>query len=365
MLFFISKKKPSHKIIISLRSSSIGIQVVTINNNKLEVPFFERKIIFLKNSQDPQLYYSEYIKELSDILLKDIVQIKKIIKNDGFSINFVLYSPWFTCTITPVNHSEVSIINESFLEKHLSEVATNPNLYNLEKRVIKIQANGYTLNRLVGTKSSNVHLDVYMSYISNNIKTILVDLCKNYFPNTKSISYTTNPLLILDSIKRFMVHEDNVTFLYIDSEITQVGVIEDDSLSHFVTFPIGKHDFMREIEPNIKTYDYELLYQKEIQVKSDKQRAQFEQLKIKWAASIIESLKMYDKKVPSKILIITDSKTREFFTNLLTDFIKDSPSTILKNNRIINFDFSLLKDIIQYKTPVGESELDFKLEALI
>jgi hypothetical protein len=368
MSFFSSKNKQTYTLVISFKSSSIDFQLISSiagDASKKEVLLVERDILLLESSQDPEIYISQCMNELSSLFQKNQLKIQKITQGAPVKIQIILYAPWFTSKITPVTNEEPVVIDEAFLLKKLVHIQEDKNLHVLEKRIIKIQSNGYTLNDFLKTKCSNLYLNVYSSYISNHIHELFMKVIQKFLPQSKEISYITSPILILDSIKRFLIKEDNVTFLYIGGEITEVGIIEDDSLSHFATFPIGKHDFLREIQLNLKTYDYDVLYGKQIQIKSKKQQDSFDKLKQKWANFILQSLESFSKNVPSKILIITDTKTKDFFTEILLKEIQENPQSVLKNNRIINFDISLLKDIISYKTPFGESELDLKLEALI
>ncbi len=366
MSFFSSKSKHTFVLSVSLKSSSIDFQLIkSIDGAKKEVLFAERKIILLENSQDPQLYTTQCVKELSTLFQKNCTKIKQLSHGGILQMHIILFAPWFTSAISSIIQKEQVTIDANFLTKKLANLKADENLRNLEKRIIKIQANGYTLTELTHEKCSNIFLSVYSSYVSEHIHSLFMDVVKKYLPEFKHVTYTTSPLLILDNIKRFMIKEDNVTYIYIGEEITEVGVIEDDSLAHFATFPVGKHDFLREIQTHILTYDYDMLYQKEIQIKSQSQQENFRLLQQKWAGSVVGSLELFNKNVPSKILIIADTKTKEFFTNVLLTSIKENPQSILKNNRIINFDISLLKDIISYKTPLGENELDLKLEALI
>lgn len=366
MSFFSSKNKSTYKLSVSLKSSSIDIQLIEINsNNKRSVLFLEQKVIFLENSQDPQLYTNQYTKELSQIFKINRDKIKSILKNNHVDVDFVLHSPWFTSSISVIEHKERAELNESFISKKLATFKAESNLFFLEKRIIKIQANGYDVEKINDLVCENINIYVYSSYISKNIQELLSKVIKENISKINKISYVTSPILFLDNIKRFLIKEDNVVFIYVDSEITQVGIIESDSLVYFSTFPIGKHDFLREIKFNIETYDYDLLYQKEIKLKSPKQQESFDSLKNKWSNSVKESLKLFQKNVPNKLLIISDQKTAKFFYDNLSISIKDSSDNILKNSRIINFDLSLFKDIIEYKTQTGDNELDLKLEALI
>jgi hypothetical protein len=171
--------------------------------------------------------------------------------------------------------------------------------------------------------------------------------------------------MMLDSIKQFLIKEDNIIFLTVGAEITEVGIIEDDALSNFSTFPIGIHDFLRTTQTNIKTYDYDLLYQKEISVKNPAFQTEFDMLKQSWLNSFIQTLSFFKQQIPHKIVLITDSKVKDFFSKIITNSIKSDSQNTLKNYRIIDFDISTLKDIIVYKTPVGNNELQITLEALI
>lgn len=366
MSFFNVKNKFTYILSISLKSSSIDFQLIQINTlGKKEVVFAQRETLFLEDSRDSELYTKQYSKELDNLFQKNNNQIKQIIKNQELHIKFILYTPWFTSTIMSVDHHEKVLIDENFLIKKIGEIETNKDLQNLEKRLLSVRTNGYVLPEVKHIKSKDVNLSAYISYISKQIFNLLEQTVKKNFQIKTQISYTTSPLFFSDLIKQFLIKEDNLIFLHIDNEITELGIIEDDSLVSFITFPIGVHDFLRNLQTTIKTYDYDLLYQKEILLKSSNQKDQFELLKKTWEASINESLKLFKKHIPNKILLITDSKTKDFFNELLSNSIKNSPENPLKNHRIINFDISLLKDIIAYKTPVGENELNLKLEALI
>lgn len=365
MSFFNSKKQFTYTLSISLKSSSIDFQLINSTNPyRKEVLFVEQEVMLLENSQDPLLYTSQYTKKLSELFEKNHTKIKQIIQSSPLSIHFILYSPWFTSNISVISQSEPVILDEKFVSQKLGQVQTNKKLKVLENQIIKIQANGYRLERLTETKTSNVYLQIYSSYISGEIQNLLTKVVQKYFPLKNTLHYTTSPLLISDSIKRFMVKEDNITFLNIGGEITEIGIIKDDALDYFTTFPVGIHDFLRGIQSNVKTYDYDLLYQKEIQVKIEKNKKQFELLKKTWQEQVDNSLKTFGGNVPNKIIIITDQKAQCFFTDLLSESIKSNEESVLKNHRIINFDISLLKDIILYKTPIGENKLDLKLEAL-
>ena len=162
-----------------------------------------------------------------------------------------------------------------------------------------------------------------------------------------------------------MVHEDNEVFIHVSGEITEVGIIEEDALVQYATFPIGIHDFLRAFNTNIPTYDDDMLYQKEISIKSKDSEALFEQTKQNWVQSLVQILTHSREHAPSKILLFGHTKTLDFFNELLGQISKDRTNLVLNNYRIIHFDISLLKDIITYKTPLGEKELDLQLEALI
>jgi hypothetical protein len=257
------------------------------------------------------------------------------------------------------------VLNNDFIKKELEHTGIESKLQTLEKQIVKIKTNGYIVTDINDLKCSNVEIEVYSSYISFDIYTILNQSVTKYFDTAKSPQFCTSPLMVLDSIKKFLIKEDNIIFITIGSEITEVGIIEDDALSNFSTFPIGIHDFLRSVQTNIKTYDYDLLYQKEVVIKNPEMQGTFDSLKQSWLNSFIQTLDFFKKQTPHKIVLITDSKTKDFFSIILTDSIKSNDQNTLKNYRIINFDISTLKDIITYKTPVGDNELQITLEALI
>lgn len=367
MSFFAKKNKLSYTLVISLKSSSINLQLLKegTDTNKKEVEFVLRHTILLENSQDPGLYMSQYNKELTQIFDTHSLKIKQIIGNVPLQVYFLLYAPWFTSKIDTVLYKEEITLNQEFVDKEIQKVDAQNNLKVLERQIIKLKTNGYTITEIKNLTCSNVEVSTYTSYISLATHELLTQITQKYFSPVEHIKFCTSPLMSLEHIKHFMIREDNIIFLTVGAEITEIGIIEDDALVNFSTFPIGVHDFLRVLQSNVKSYDYDLLYQKQILIKSDVQKTEFEQMKHNWIYSFVETLNSFKEHTPHKIILLTDNTVKNFFSTLITDSIKSETEINLKNHRIINFDISALKDIITYKTPIGEEELDLKLEALI
>ena len=333
--------------------------------NKKEVVFTKKHTILLKNSQDSQLYIEEYIKQLTELFKQNQLILNKIIQNNVFTIEYILYAPWFTSNIEVIEEKGNSIIDEKFIEKKLSELSIPTNLHSIENRIIKIEANGYTLTSIKKIQYPDVKLTVYSSYISKETYTNITNLTLKLFPHTSTISFSTNSICILQNIKQYMIYEDNVIFINPHDEITEVGVIQNDSLAFIATFPIGIHDFLRSIQKNIQTYDYEILNQKQILLKSSQQIEEFNTLKKNWFISLHDTLSLFNTQLPHKMLLIGPPQVKDFFMSILSQFNTQETNTVLKNCRIIDFDISVLKDIIVYKTPIKNTDLDLILEALI
>lgn len=366
MSFFSKKNKFSYTLIVSLKSSSITLQVLKEGEfGTKEVEFVSQNTIFLQDSQDPTLYINQYTKELTQIFDTHNLKIKQIVDNNPLQVYFLLYAPWFTSKIDTKLYTQEITINQDFIDKEIQNIDTQNNLKVLERQILKLKTNGYIITEIKDLKCSNVEVYTYTSYISLKTHTLITELTQKYFPSALHTKFCTSPLMSIEHIKRFLINEDNIIFLTIGAEITEVGIIEDDALINFSTFPIGIHDFVRTIQTNVKSYDYDLLYQKQILVKSNTQKINLEQIKQNWVYTFVETLNSFKEHTPHKIVLITDTKVKDFFSTLLTDTIKSPEVTTLKNYRIINFDISPLKDIITYKTPIGEEELNLKLEALI
>lgn len=364
-MFLNIKKDNVYNLVVAFKSSSVDIQLISdFYSNKKEVIFSKQIPIFLEDSQDSQKYTKQYIFELRRFLSDNSVTLKQLSKGKINSVKIILYSPWFTSKINSISHEENTFITEEFIKEKLKDIKSEENLKVLEKRVIKLEANGYTLFDIKKIKYPEVNLTTYVSYISRDIHKTIVDCFKENFPNVKEHSFISSPLLTLQNIRQFMIHEDNVVFFHVGEEITEIGVIQDDTLSFFATYPIGIHDFLRVIQANIKTYDYDLLYQKEVILKSEIQNQKINQIKEDWIANAAQSLEVFSH-VPNKVIFLTNRKTEAFFIDLLQNTIKQGKTKVFENHRIISFDISNLKDIIEYKTPLGENSIDLVLEALI
>ncbi len=365
MRLFTSKNTSSYTLSISLKSSSIDLELVRISRNgPREVVLVQRKIILLGNSQDPQLYTSQCISELTSLLKGSAAEISSMTQGKTYRTVIVLYAPWFTSNISVISHKDSVVVSEKFLADQMRSIKTPKQLVNLEKKVVRILTNGYSITELTESRFSNISLDVYSSYMSRQTYDILNQTVTACLPLSEKAAYMTSPILLFGQIKKLLVHEDNISFVCVGGEITEVGIIEDDSLSYYATFPVGKHDFLREIQGNIQSYDYDLLYQKEIKLKGKGQQERVDRLKSRWVEFVLAAYAGYSKSVPSKLLIVTDSKSRDFFADLLIRHLKTGPVVVHGQYRIINFDMSLFKDIITYNTPTLTNELDLHLEAL-
>jgi len=303
--------------------------------------------------------------ELSLLLKQSATELTGLIKGSKLETEVILYAPWFTSQINNFTHTEDVVLTNKILNQKIDSIKTPATLVNLEKKIIKMIANGYSLKQLPQSKLQNIVIQVYASYVSKNIYEQIQKTIKDSYTLISTIEYSTSPILISEHIKSFMVQEDNVCFVYVGGEITEVGIIEDDSITTYKTFPIGKHDFLREFNSTTKSYDYDLLYQNEMQLKTKAKQESFESLKKKWRDLLTENLFSLGSSTPNKIILISDTKTRDFFSQLINQYVHDDETRSYTRYRIINFDISYLKDIILYKTPTNTNELDLQLEALI
>lgn len=365
-MFFNKNKEYSYSLNLALKSSSIDVLLIkNFPNAKKEVVFSQQVAIFLESSEDSQKYIENYFFFFKKFFVDNLINLKGLAGGKIEQINFVLYSPWFTSKLDTFTHKDNAYIDEEFIKEKLKSVKSEKNLKILERRVIKLEANGYTLFDIKKIKYPEVCLTTYTSFISKDIYKKIKAIFEESFPEVKAHTFTSSPLLTLQNIRQFMMQEDNIVFFNIGEEITEIGVIQDDSLSYFVTFPKGIHDFLRIIQTSVKGYDYDLLYQKEIFLKDPDQNKKLDQIRDIWVNYVSQSLNLFSTHIPNKIVLITHKKTESFFIELLQNSIKTNKIKGLENHRIISFDIFNLKDIISFKTPVGENSIDLILEALI
>jgi hypothetical protein len=365
MSLFKKENSTSYTLVISLKSSSIDLQLIKIQNTqKREVVFALRHVLLLKNSQDPTLYTKQYLENLDFLLSKNNVELKKHIRENPLEIHFILYSPWFTSNINSLDEKESVLITPEFLRAKLKTITTPEHLKVIEKRVMKVQVNGYDVYDLIKLKAPNAKIDVYSSYIFKKTLELFTQSIEKHFAGKPKIILSTSPMIILDKVKEYMIREDNLSIICIGEEITDISIVKEDALVYYATFPIGKHDFLRIFDPVVQTYDYEIFQQKQFKFKSSTQEDEFKDIQNKWIQALSTVIRNFDAQVPTKLLVITDTKSYPFFVKLLADSHKNNQEIIFKNYRIINFDISVFKDIISYTTS-STQEVDLFLEALI
>jgi hypothetical protein len=257
---FFFKNKPSLSFVFDIRDVSVSLAAARFETDK------KPEIILCQNfelkHQDFQ-NHKEYLSSMLRTLDRAILSVRKSLVKTGNrekigKYYFFIGSPWVvsqskTIKIIKDKPFEISdsvlekiIIGEEFsIEKDIEEETQKPNWKVLEQRIIQSKLNGYKVDDIFGKKTSNLAIELFVSFIPYEIK----DKLKSYMEERigKNIKRHNNSCT-LSSYSFFRdLYSNKNDFIYIDigKLITDVYVVRDDIIFGVASMPFGEENIIQ------------------------------------------------------------------------------------------------------------------------
>ena len=277
MGFFGTKKNKSEvTLIFDIGSSSVGGALVQYEEGKLPLILFSvRKSILFKEDFDFDEFYASMLRSLEEVTIDVLSSLSNSVEDVAESLNqssrrilgrgsrrliknvyCVFSSPWYVPKIVDLSNDygkEVPITPDvvwEFVKGAAREVkadfADPQSIGILEERVLEYRLNGYRINDPISLRAKTADLKLYLSIVYKHTMNAVKAPIRKIISYRKIRSFSF--LMIFFSLMRD-VHPDRKSFITFDmrGEVTEVGVTNDDVLTHAFSVPWGKHTLLRDL----------------------------------------------------------------------------------------------------------------------
>ncbi len=378
-LFSKKQKRSDIKIVLDIRSSSIGAAVVTQAKDEDPIIHWTNRVrVFPETSGEVNALIVQTYKQidnvLQDVVIKGIPAISGVNLNDR-SIDEVccaFASPWYESKIKNFEvkgkgeiHFTKEYFNKVLNKEHLMDKVPSGRVQ-IDKKILSVLMNGYETDDPFDKKADHLILSFYSSFVSKKTKDDLEHRIKKYL-HTKRIVLSTHPLATISAIKSIFNALSNFVLIDVGGEITDIALFKKSMLHSLVTVPHGINFFIREVSEKC-SIDRENAISQLNAVCDDRfdkkciesTTAIVENAKTTWLSKIKETVdrEWQGETVPPTIFVTVDNEAQSLMKKLLLS--KESYIDTLKINRepilhIINT--NTVKELCQYGKEVKHDAL--------
>lgn len=271
-----NKSKGDISLIFDIGSSSVGGALVRYEEDKLPLILFSvRKEILFKEDFDFDEFYESMLRSLEEVTIDVLSSLSSSVEDVALSLNqsskrilgrgsqrqiksvyCVFSSPWYVPKIVDLSNDygkEVPITPDvvwEFVKGAAREVksafAEPESIGILEERVLEYRLNGYRIDDPVSLRAKTADLKLYLSVVYKQTMNAVKAPIRKIISYRKIRSFSF--LMIFFSLMRD-VHPDRNSFITFDmrGEVTEVGVTNEDVLTHAFSVPWGKHTLLRDL----------------------------------------------------------------------------------------------------------------------
>lgn len=253
MSFSLYKKKSSLSFVFNVRDDSISVAVARFHKDKKpEMILCHNFALRIKDSKDHQKYINSLIEAIDKaqvLMIKGL--IKMGIKEKISKTYFFLGSPWIVSEskmikISKDKHFTVDknllsriITNE---EESFKKSLTGTNWKVLEQKIIQSRLNGYNVEKILGKKTLDLAVELFVSYIPKELKDKLM-----LYGNKKISEQNNSCVLSAYTFFRDLYSNKN-DFIYVDigKMITDIYVVRDDVIFGTASFAYGEENILQD-----------------------------------------------------------------------------------------------------------------------
>jgi len=323
-------KNSGRKLVVSLKSSSVELSVINLDARP-EILFAEKDTLLYKDAMEANNFIIESFKSLQKLLKNNLQNITAALRG-SHDCEVIFHAPWFLPElISEENKGQEVSLKNFFMNKVLPP--KQKEYVQVENKITNILLNGYNLTKLRNIKSDDIEINIFRSYISKETDKQLSEVLNKELGQIKNIEFSTSTMEMYEIIKKLFVHEDNTIFMSIGGEVTEVGLIEDDILKKYTTFPIGSHMFSRELNTfisekgNLDTLQF-LSERATDETLDEVKNKKLNSVREKWENELGISFKEMGEEIPKKIFVFSNSNSVTFFSKILSE------SNLLKEKKI-------------------------------
>jgi len=263
-------KKEEVVCVLSIGSSSVG-GILILNRNERNGEEYKPEI--LVSVRVPinflmKINYSSFLKFASNSV-DDV--LKQLLKEHPKGVDKVFCffsSPWFVsqARIISVKRKEVFNIDKSFLDELIqrekkifySQWRSRQKISRgepefIESEMIRVDLNGYRVNRLLGKKARTLEMYVYMSLGIKKLNEFVREIVLKNFGSVDLI-FNTLPYASFSVFRDTLNINTEDGFIFVDfgGEVSDISLVRRGVLEEVISFPCGKNSIFRKIAEEFK-----------------------------------------------------------------------------------------------------------------
>lgn len=260
MSFFFIKNKPSLSFVFDIRDTSISLAAVRFQEDKKpEIVLCQNFEMRFVDSRNHKRYTSSMISTIDKAIVsvrRGLIKIGNHEKIDKYY--FFMGSPWSVSQaktikiikdkIFEINNNilaKILVGEEAVIERKIEAQTKELDWKILEEKIVQSKLNGYKVDDIFGKKTTNLAIELFVSFIPSEIKSKLsFYMDEKLGKNTKR----QNNSCILSSYSFFRdLYSNKNDFIYVDlgKLITDVYVVRDDVIFGVASFPYGEENIIQ------------------------------------------------------------------------------------------------------------------------
>lgn len=375
-------------LLINIGNGGINIGIASFAKKKLPN--------FLYTINAPYIGEALNTSKLSDNMSRLLDSLLKTTLKEGWSSAFwkrnnrkfshvivSFSSPWLTTGIKNIHLSQKipfiitnDFINDIVLKEkdlykneliNIGSRKSNQKYKIIESSIVHSKINGYTVDNVIGRKTTDFDAFIYTSAISETIENNVSNKVMQHTHISREHIYMHSfSLVMFSTIRDNFGETPDFLAMNINSEITDIILVNNHIIKSVESFPFGKNTIIRQISRNLRI-SLELAESQLAMFMSgklDENRYEtiqkiLEDLEREWAVYFENTLTTLSKdmSLPKKMYILTNTDISSIFLDFLKVPKRDITSNFRKNLEITHIEHSELSKfyINDTKEMVNES----------
>ncbi|MES2088119.1 MAG: hypothetical protein V4467_03985 [Patescibacteria group bacterium] len=263
-------------------------------------------------------------------------------------ISIVISSPWHIseCKTITFSSAKPSVVTQGLIESlilkeekdfedaHQVTKHHEAGIEILEKKIIKIQLNGYATSNPYGKNASSLELLICLSFSSKHVIKKIEQTVLKHFSHQK-FEWHSFSLIAYAAIRDFFPAIENFLLVSVGGEITDITVIKAGVIAEQLSFPLGHNGLLKTLGRICEGHPkcsleglYTLHRDRKISTPDGKKvEKAIEEMKSSWLESFITSISSFSSEafLPNIVFLFEDSP----FISVFENFLKSADSSKL------------------------------------
>lgn len=306
-------------IVISMKSSSIELSVV-IGGELPIVVFTKKQTLLFQKALSPEEFIRESFENLEKLLESQRDKLVELLPPNP-DCHVVFYSPWFLPEIRQIEEKTKKVNLKDLIRTRVQD-PKEKSYEQIENKITNIMVNGYHLDEIKDVNTDDIEINIFRSYLSKEAAQNTKKIIKKSLISINRFEFSSSAMQTYELIKSLYVKENNCCFINIGGEVTEFGIIEDDVLVKFSTFPMGTHAFSRELSTfangKEETNTIDFIGDPNVDHSLDKKvKDRISKTSAEWVERVKEIIEEFPGEIPKKTFILNNSDSVEFFKKVL------------------------------------------------